>query len=150
MVFASLFTNEMSDDAARVRHGTMFPKINSLPCAERHFSADDWNAEIDRSQRGADVSGHIIITLTGMAENRIAIGNEPRKKSFEIAAHFRVGIFLNDERRRSVLKMKCQQAGLDIRFCNKVGGIVRELVKAAPTIFDYNFIGSLPEHSFFA
>src|SRR3954469_17110889 len=46
---------------------------------------------------------HIILTFGCMFEQRVAVRHQPRKKSFEIASHFRVGIFLDQERSGCVL-----------------------------------------------
>ena len=73
----------------------MFPKINPLPCAKRHFPMNDWNAEINRSQSCANMSRHIVIAFARVTKNQIAIGNESREKAFKVAANFWIGIFLD-------------------------------------------------------
>ena len=93
------------------------------------------------------MSGHIVLAFTGVTENRVAIGHKAGKISFKIAAHFRVGIFLNQKRSGSVLKMKRDQAGLKICLRDIGGNFFGEFVKAASASLDLNFFNALAKHT---
>ena len=136
----------MNDDAARVRFEAMFPEVNALPGAERELLVCNGDAEVHRSQRGANVSGHIVLAFAGVAEDRVAVGNKAGKKAFEITAHFRVGIFLDQQRGGSVLKMKRDQPNLEFLVGDKLRNLFGEFVKAAPTGFNFYFVNRLAEH----
>ena len=90
-----LFPDKMCRNLARVPRAAVFPNINSLPRAECETTGLKRDAEIHRSQRGANVRRHIVIALRSVNENRIAVGNESLEKCVEIAADIRIGILLN-------------------------------------------------------
>ena len=58
----------------------MFPQIKSLPRSERELSIANWDAQVDRRKRGADVRGHIIVAFRRVDEQRVAIRHEPFEK----------------------------------------------------------------------
>ena len=68
VVAYKLFANEMQRHAARVRRCAVLPQINSLPRSEREFAGMDGNGKIHGGQRSADVRGHVVIALGGVAE----------------------------------------------------------------------------------
>ena len=87
----------MHHHAACVRLISVFPKIDSLPGSQSEGPADDRDAQVHRGQCGADVRRHVIVALGCVSKQRVPIGHEPREKTLQIAAHFRVGIFLNQQ-----------------------------------------------------
>ena len=87
---------------AQVRLSPVLPKVNSLPGAQSKVSINDRDAEVYRGQCRADVRRHVISAFGRVPKQRVAIGHEPREKTLQIAAHFRVGIFLNQQRRRGM------------------------------------------------
>src|SRR5436190_6685911 len=101
-----LFTNEVHNNPAPMGMGAVFPQINPLPGAERQFSTRNRNRDVYGGQRRPNVRGHIIFTFLGVFENRIPVRDEPRKKAFEIAPHFRISILLDNQRRGGVLHMQ--------------------------------------------
>ena len=84
----------------------MLPNVDALPGPENELAARDRDAEVDGRQRSADVRGHIVITFRRVDEHRVAVGHEMLEKGFEVAAHVRIGILLNEERRGSVLQVE--------------------------------------------
>ena len=80
-----------------MRPRAVFPEINPLPRSEREPAALYRNGKVHRRQRRADMRRHVIIALGGVDEQRISIPHQPRKKSVQIAAHIRVGIFLDQQ-----------------------------------------------------
>ena len=112
----ALFANNMGRHAARMRVMAMFPNINALPGAEGRLATNDGNAEVHRGQRRANVRRHVVLALARVLKQRVAIGNQPRKKSLQIAAHFRVGIFLDQQRRGGMAQVQREQAILNADF----------------------------------
>ena len=66
--FYVLFPNEVQRDLARVRPATVFPKVNSLPHAERQPAAADGNTEVHARERGTHVGGHVVLAFAGVRE----------------------------------------------------------------------------------
>src|SRR4051812_35757649 len=91
---------------------SVLPKIYPLPCPKNHPSLSHGNTQIDCGQSSPDVSRHVIIPFSIMNKKAVAIGDQPGKERFEVAANVRIGIFLNQERSGSVPKMKRQQSCL--------------------------------------
>ena len=108
----------MQRHSPRVRMRAVLPQINSLPRSEREFAGVDGNGKIHGGQRGADVRGHVVIALGGVAEKRIAIAHEPRKKRVKVAAHIGVGVFLDEQRGGGVPQMQREQAVAEFIFGN--------------------------------
>ena len=73
----------------------VLPQINPLPCSEDEPAIVERDGKIHRRQCGADVRGHIIIALSSVNEQRIAIAHEPREERIEVAAHVGIGILLD-------------------------------------------------------
>lgn len=122
----------------------MFPKINSLPCAERQFAIGNGDAEIHRRQCCADMSWHIVVTFARVTKEGIAVGNEPGEKPFEITANFRVGIFLDQKRGGGVLKMERGETCVEVFLRDVRGNLVGKFVKPASSRFDNDFVDRLP------
>jgi len=59
------------------------------------------------------VGRHVVRTLGGMAEDRVPFGNEASEEPLEVALDLRVGVLLDDERRRRVADMEGQEARPD-------------------------------------
>jgi hypothetical protein len=88
---------------------TMFPQVNALPRAERQPPAAQRQAEVHGRECGADVRWHVVRAFEGMSEQRIAVGHEALEKAFEIGAHVRVGVLLNEQRGRRVPQVQRDQ-----------------------------------------
>ena len=100
----------MHADRSPVRMAAMFPKVNSLPCAQLQSAAAEGNGEVDAGERGTNVGGHVVGAFGGVDEEAVAIGNELCEECFEIAAHVRVGVFLDQERGAGVLDVQSAEA----------------------------------------
>src|SRR5437016_1965863 len=84
---ASLFPDKMDGHPPAVRLKTMFPQINPLPGPECQPPILDRDAQIHGRQGRADMCRHIVVAFTGMLEQRVPIGAEPREKPLQISAH---------------------------------------------------------------
>src|SRR5687768_4737747 len=109
----------MHDDSPSVRATAMFPDVNPLPGSECQSAIRNGDAHVYSRQSCAHVSRHVVVSFSGMDEERVAIGHEPLKECLEIATHIRVGILLDHERGRRVLKVNCRETGADLTAGNQ-------------------------------
>jgi hypothetical protein len=132
----------------RVR--AVFPQINTLPGSQGQLALADGQREIDAGQRGADVRGHVVIAFGSVDEERIAVGHQPRKKGFEVAAHIGVGIFLDQKRRRSMAQVQGEQAVAEFAGADKLFNFAGEFNQSAPTGGDDNLVKRLAHGNYCA
>ena len=99
----------MQGHTARMGPRAVFPQINSLPGSQRELAGVNREGEVHRRQRGADVGGHVVVAFGGVGEQRVAVAHEPCKKGGEVAAHVRVGVFLDQERGGSMAQVQGEQ-----------------------------------------
>ena len=70
----------------------MFPKIYSLPGAERAPTVANWQVEIRLSENAANVGWHIVRALVRVREHRIAVRCLTLHECLEIPHYGRVSI----------------------------------------------------------
>jgi hypothetical protein len=121
----------------------VFPQVNALPRSERQLARSERNAQIHRRQCRPHVGRHVIFAFSGVAEQGIAIRSQPRKKTLQIAAHFRIGVLLDQERRGSVLQMQRDQSILQLRFLQEFENLFGEVVKASSPRGDLDLVDDL-------
>src|SRR5713226_6704051 len=92
------------------------------------------------------MGGHVVLALARVLEERIAIRHEAAEEALQVPAHFGVGVFLDQERRGGVLEMQRHQAGLNLGLGNQSLDFPGELVKAAPTGPQLDFMRVLAQH----
>ena len=143
----SLFTQEVNDDTAGVRFGAVFPNVYPLPGAERKPTSGYRDTEIHRCKGRAHMSGHVIIALSRMLKQRVAVRCKTRKEALKITPNFRVRILLDQERGGSVLNMQCNQAGVNLSFVDQRSDVTGDFVKAATASLDREFMHGLSEHA---
>lgn len=107
----------------------------------------DGEAETNGGQSGADVRGHVVVALAGVAEEGVAGGHEAGEEAFEIATDFGIGVFLNEQRRGGVAQMEREQAGLDGVVADEAADLGGHFVKALAAGGDAEFLGELAEHA---
>ena len=90
--------------------------------------------------------GHIVVTLRHVDEQWIAVRHEPFEERLQIAAHVRVGVFLNQQRGRRVPQEQCQQAVLEFILFHPLLHFARELAKSAPARGDRQLVKGLTQH----
>ncbi len=106
----------------------MLPKIDALPGAQSEPAGVDGDREIHGGQSAAHVGGHIIVAFDRVHKKRVAVRHEPGEESVEVAADIGVGIFLDEERGRSVANVKRQQTAFKAMLSNPSLNLRRELV----------------------
>jgi hypothetical protein len=126
-----------------MRSRAVFPQVNSLPGAEREPAGVQRQGKVHGGQRGADVRGHVVSALGGMAEQRVAVRHEPRKKCVEVEPHIRIGVFLNQQRGGGVAQMQRQQTVAEFVFRNPLFHRVGELHQPASPRGDDEFVEGL-------
>ena len=116
--YRRLLTCQMQHDAAAVRARAVFEHVNSLPGAQCEPGIDQRVGQLRLRESSADMRRHVIGALGGVTVPGCVFGNDARKELIEIADHVGVGIFLNDQRRRSVLNKHRKEAGVNALALN--------------------------------
>jgi hypothetical protein len=106
-------TQQMQRHFAAMRARAVFPEIDALPRAEREAATGQRNRQLHGGQRRSDMRGHIVRPFIAMPVQRIAIDDQPREESIEIAANIGVGVLLNHQARGRVANEQRQQTFLD-------------------------------------
>ena len=91
-------------------------------------------------------AGMFVVTFARVLEERVAVGHEACEEALEIAAHLRVGVFLEEQRRGGVLEMQRGEAGLQAALADQFPDLRGEFVEAASARGDDQFVQVLAEH----
>ena len=83
----------------------MLGEIETLPSAEPKFLANHRDVERYAGEHRLDVSRHIVRPFNIVHPAGIG-GCEPLERGDKIALHIRIGVLLDDERRRRVAQKK--------------------------------------------
>lgn len=110
----------MNGDFAGSGLSAVLEQENPLPPAKRQTPADNRDGKLGRSQRRAQVRGHIVRTFVIMLLFR-AFGRETGDEPLEVAPGGGRGIFLDQERCRGVTAKKRAKTGLDREGFHRVG-----------------------------
>jgi len=113
--FPSL-ANQLKDYAPLVRMRTVLEDIQALPGAKRHAFRNQRNGKAGLSQSGPYVRSHIVGTFDCVAIVLLVFRDEPLEEIAQIQRHIGIGVFLNDQRARSVLNEDCQNAVAYVLF----------------------------------
>ena len=105
---------DMGHHFARVRLIPMLEKINPLPCTKTELALHDRDGDGNRCQGRFDMGGHVVgafvcvgqIGHAGIRGGRHQTG----KEISHIGLHFRIGIFLNEDRAGCVLHKQVSAA----------------------------------------
>jgi hypothetical protein len=87
----------------------MLSDVNALPRAERHFAAGDGYVQGDAVDHRFDMRGHIVGSF-GIMNPAGVVGRNALERRDEVGLHLRIGVFLNDKRRRGVPQIKQHDA----------------------------------------
>src|SRR5258708_3127014 len=109
-----LFGEEVQYNAAPVGAHTMLEKVDTLPSAQRKFSVMNRNRELNLRKRRADVGSHVVGALPRVTVKMRVFRDQTREEIREIGHYVRVGIFLNHQRRGSMLAKNRQQSGVGV------------------------------------
>lgn len=136
----------MKYELARVRGPPMLEQIDALPSAERELAVHDRNTQMRLRQRGSDMRGHVVGTFGGMFVYR-RFRRDPLEIGFQVPANRRVGILLDEERRRGVPAKDGHQSGLAGVPGEEASDNAGELRKTAPGCLDGEFMLRLLHHA---
>ena len=118
-------------------------EVDPLPCTERGSTTADRDGQTGRGQCGANVRRHVVGALAGVAKDRITRWDHSSEEPLEVALHFGVRVFLNDQRGGRVAHVKRQQPFTDSRFSNPADDLVGELVEVPPARVDDELLNLL-------
>src|SRR5688572_7786549 len=137
----------MQDELAAVRRGAMLEDVHRLPGPERELAVDDRDRELRRGQRGADVGGHVVGPLGGVAIQPLVLGHELPEERVEVAEHGGVGVLLHDERGRGVTNEDGEKPGRHLLAVDPRSQLARHVVEAGAARPDGEAMSRLPHAS---
>jgi len=100
---------QCDNDAARTAVIAVFAQVDSLPDAEHQLAILDGDAERCAEECRLDVGRHVVRSLRRVAVRK-RFRRDSAQRHFQVAGHIRVGILVDDQRRRSVLQEGVQQS----------------------------------------
>ncbi len=109
---------------------TMLKQIDALPRPERRATIHDGYREMRLCERGADVRRHVIGAFVRMAIPRIVFRSDTLEVVAQVGNDIGVRVFLNRERRRSVLAEQSQKSRRDVAFRDPSHDRQGEIVEA--------------------
>ena len=115
-----LLSQKVDGDSPFVGMSSVFPEVNPLPGSQRQSAFRNRDPEIHRGDGRTHVCRHIVVTFGRVLKEPVAIGNKPFEKAIEIAPHFWIGIFLDQEGSRGVKDVQSEQACLDPALADKL------------------------------
>ena len=124
-------SDDMAKNLSCLFPAAMFIKKDPLPSTQQGCGLLYGDRKRNGSQGRAHMRGHIVGAFGSMAKKRVALGNKAIKKAFHIAQHFRVVIFLNEQRSRSVTNVKREQTGLNPGGRNTGFNLCADIVKTS-------------------
>ncbi len=131
---------EMCRNLSVMRRSAMFKQIYTLPSAQNGLSRHYRNRQGNRQKRGFDMGWHIIGTFIGVPQichrRVVRRRHQPVEKSPQVRLYFGVGIFLNDQRTRS-MPHKQRQQPIAFDRVEPVTHIRCELVQPRPLCRNY-------------
>src|SRR5262249_44948051 len=116
-------------DTAAMGGRAMLEQVDALPGSERHPAAAHRYGKLGQGESRPDVSGHIVGAFDGVAVKGIILRHPPAEEGVEGMHDVRVGIFLDGQRRGSVLHEHGQQAGRDAEAAQPLVDLAGEFVK---------------------
>src|SRR5690606_1375388 len=118
---------------ARAAMVAMLAQVNALPCAETKPAIADGNAQAGPEQAGLQVRGQVVAAFISVPVIRFVFGHRVVEITLEIGPHGGIGVFVDRERRRSVLDEQVQQAHLEAPQLGQPGqDFVCHQMEAAP------------------
>src|SRR3954451_10390963 len=82
----------------------MFPDVDPLPGPQVASAVGDGKGERVLGEDGADMGGHVVGTLGGVAELGLTVRNQPGEEVLQVAADARVSVLAEDERGTRVVE----------------------------------------------
>src|ERR1017187_5509641 len=143
---SKLLANEMGGDGAGVGRTAVFPEVNALPGAQHQLAVTDGNGKVDGGKRGAHMSGHIVVALAGVREERVAVRHKAGEEMLQVTPHVRVGVLLDQQGGGGMAEVEGHQAGSETALGNPVSHLAGDLVEAAATRGNGYLMQGLAQH----
>src|SRR5581483_5176015 len=134
----------MGEDRSGMGGGPVLVEQDPLPCTEGGAALPDRDGEGGRGEGGADVCRHVVGTFGGVAEERVALRNQPVEEALQVAQHLRIGVLLDQQRGGGVLDVEGEEAGLDAGAPRPTLDLPGDLVEPPPFRLDGDLAGRLP------
>ena len=93
------------------------------------------------------MGGHIIVPLSGVTEERIAVRREAGKEALQIATDFRVGVLYDQERSGGVEQLQSRQAGFKPGSLDLGDEVIRDLKEATTVCGDGPLVQALGDQA---
>jgi|SRR5581483_3110229 len=140
-----LLSDTMQANPPLMRGVAMFPEIDALPGAEGKLALRYRNGQSDSSQSGANMRGHVVGPFGCVDESRIAVRHQAAEKSFQIAPHVWVGIFLDQKRGGSMADQQGQEPRLKAVIRHPSVNLISKLIKTAAAGRNPDFMNGLAQ-----
>ena len=112
-----------------------------MPSAKGATATCDRDVERGLGERRSHVRGHVVWTLSGVNEERVAVGNEAREERIEVTLDIWVGILIDDQRGTRVVNEDRAQAFGDACCGNGLLDLTGDLDSPAPSRVDGKRVG---------
>src|SRR5437879_2249445 len=122
---------------------TVFENVDALPGAERQFPLDQGNGQLRLREQRADMRRHIVRTFGTVAVPGRVLRNQSREKFFDIAHDVGIGIFLNGQRRGSVLDENGQDTSRESAISDPTFDLAVHRIKTLAARSHLNSVGEL-------
>lgn len=84
----------------------VLPEIDTLPNPEIDPTVAHGQGERAASENAAHVRGHVISPLLVVAEQGVAVANQPGEEGLEVGKHLGIGVFANNQGSAGVMEEK--------------------------------------------
>jgi hypothetical protein len=111
----------------------MLGDVNALPRAERHLAAGDGYVQRYAVDHGFDMRGHIVGAF-GIMNPACILGRDPFEGRDKIGLHVRIGILLNDKRRRGMPQIKQHDTIARLDIAQEARDLSRYFKKPSPAV----------------
>lgn len=133
----------MQHNAPPVRPHPMLEQINALPSPQRQLAFVNRDGQLRLRQRRPYVRSHIVRSLGSMSVEARIFGNKATEEIGQIRHHVGIGVFLNHQRRRSVLAKDRQQSALYFVPAQPRLDLTSEIIQALTARRDVKLVGEL-------
>ena len=107
------FTKQVQHHGAAVGDAAVLEKVDTLPGPQGQAPLVEGDGKLRLGEGGADVGGHVVGTLDGVAVPGGVFGHEAGKEVVQVADHVGIGVLLHDEGGGSVLHPDGEQPGAE-------------------------------------
>ena len=122
----------------------MLEEINALPGPQNQAPLIERNRKLGKSKSGADMRRHIIGAFHRVPVQAVVFRYQAVEEGVEVVNHVRVGIFLNSERCRGMLRENSEQARVQLPCVNPFHDRAGDFIEALAVRRDLHSMRELP------